>query len=181
MSAAGAASVSARVPDWRRETPRRRWDPARRLVRTLRDHAAVAGGPFARLRRRAIAVRHRAWSVVTGADLPLGTRIGGGLVLPHPSGVVIHPEVVIGPNCTIFQQVTLGTTRGRPGVPVLGGHVDIGPGARVLGPVRIGDHAVVGANAVVLRNVPAGATAVGVPARILPGASAPEAISENRT
>ncbi len=62
-------------------------------------------------------LRHRFWSVVTGADIPLGCRIGGGLLLPHPNGVVIHPDAAIGPNCLIFQQVTLGVTCG--GAPTL--------------------------------------------------------------
>jgi len=85
--------------------------------------------------------------------------------LPHPNGVVIHPSVVIGPNCLIFQQVTLGMAHG--GVPTLGGHVDVGAGAKVIGRVRLGDHSNVGANAVVTIDVPEGATAVGVPARII--------------
>jgi len=156
-------SVSATDPDWSRETPRRWWDPSRRLLRSIRDYqrAAAPGRKWA-------ALRHRFWSVVTGAEIDPGAAIGGGLMLPHPNGVVIHPDVVIGPNCMIFQQVTLGSNRGGAGVPTLGGHVDIGPGARVLGPVTIGDHAVIGANAVVFRDVPAGAVAVGVPARVLP-------------
>ncbi|QFT94759.1 Serine acetyltransferase [Roseovarius sp. THAF9] len=85
----------------------------------------------------------------------------------HPNGIVVHPDTVIGPNCILFQQVTLGTNRGDNGAPLLGGHVDVGPGAKILGSVTIGDHAVIGANAVVLSDVPAGATAVGVPARVL--------------
>jgi serine O-acetyltransferase len=84
-------------------------------------------------------------------------------MLPHPNGIVIHPDAVIGPNCLILQQVTTGT-RGEGNPPVLGGHVDVGAGAKILGPLRIGAHAIIGANAVVLRNVPEGATAVGVPA-----------------
>ena len=102
---------------------------------------------------------------MTGADIPINTRIGGGLLLPHPNGIVIHPSVVIGPNCLIFQQVTLGMAHG--GVPTLGGHVDVGAGAKVIGRVRLGDHSNVGANAVVTIDVPEGATAVGVPARIV--------------
>lgn len=81
---------------------------------------------------------------------------------------MIHPRAEIGPNCLIFQQVTIGTAGG--GVPVLEGHVDVGAGAKILGAVRIGRHAKIGANAVVLRDVPAGATAIGVPARIVQGA-----------
>jgi serine O-acetyltransferase len=86
--------------------------------------------------------------------------------MPHPNGVVIHTDVVLGPNCLIFQQVTLGSN-GR-GVPVLGGHVDVGAGAKIIGPVRIGDHAVIGANAVVTSDVEPGITVVGIPARPLP-------------
>jgi serine O-acetyltransferase len=110
-------------------------------------------------------LRHRFWSVVTGADIPLLCQLGGGLLLPHPNGVVIHPSVVIGPNCLLFQQVTIGAT--QDGVPTLGGHVDVGAGAKIIGPVRIGDHARIGANAVVTADVPAGATVVGIPARVV--------------
>jgi serine O-acetyltransferase len=112
-------------------------------------------------------LRHRFWSAITGAEISLGTRIGGGLLLPHPNGIVIHPDATIGPNCLIFQQVTLGG--GDLAAPRIGGHVDIGAGAKILGPVSIGDHAKIGANAVVLNDVPPYATAVGVPARIKGG------------
>jgi serine O-acetyltransferase len=137
----------------------------------LRAYERAANAPiaFRSILRKWLVVRHGFWSVVTGAHIPLGCRIGGGLLLPHPNGVVIHPDAVLGPNCLIFQQVTLGA--GRSGVPTLGGHVDVGAGARILGGIAIGDHALVGANAVVLQDVPAGATAVGVPASIVrPGA-----------
>ena len=111
-------------------------------------------------------MRHRFWSAVTGADIPLDCQIEGGLLLPHPNGVVIHSSSQIGPNCLIFQQVTIGT--GNGGIPpVIGGHVDIGAGAKILGAVHIGDHACIGANAVVLIDVPAGKTAVGIPAVII--------------
>jgi serine O-acetyltransferase len=160
-------AVSATDPDWTREIPEVWWDPARRLLRCVRDYQALAGRRG--LRRRIIVLRHAFWSIITQAEIPLGTQIGGGLRLPHPNGIVIHPRVVLGPNCMIFQQVNLGSNRGKGGVPVIGGHVDIGPGARILGGVTVGDHAVIGANAVVLCDVPAGAVAVGVPARILPG------------
>lgn len=159
-------TVSATDPDWPREALTRFWDPSRCLLRCVRDYQRAGT-----LGRKWAALRHRFWSVITNAEVDLNCQIGGGLILPHPSGVVIHPDTVIGPNCMIFQQVTLGNNRGVEGAPVIGGHVDIGPGARVLGPVTIGDHAVIGANAVVLKDVPAGAVAVGVPARILPQGS----------
>jgi len=89
------------------------------------------------------------------------------LQLPHPNGIVVHPDSEIGPNCLLFQQVTLGTAQGRRGVPRLGGNVVVGAGAKLLGPISIGDHARIGANAVVLDDVPAGATSVGIPARIV--------------
>lgn len=88
--------------------------------------------------------------------------------MPHPNGIVIHPDAKIGPNCLIFQQVTVGA-RGSGGVPSIGGHVDIGAGARILGSVDIGDHAVIGANAVVITDIPIGCIAVGIPAQVILG------------
>ena len=167
--------VSATEPDWHREVPENWWDPSRHLLRAIRDYQALgARRGLLGLRRKWIVLRHQFWSLITQAEIPLSVQIGGGLRLPHPNGIVIHPNVVMGPNCMIFQQVNLGSNRGSgrgrsgTGVPVIGGHVDIGPGARLLGGITIGDHAVIGANAVVLQDVPPGATAVGVPARILP-------------
>jgi serine O-acetyltransferase len=78
---------------------------------------------------------------------------------------VIHPASIIGPNCLIFQQVTIGDANG--GIPILGGHIDIGAGAKVLGAIRVGDHARIGANAVVVDDVAAGTTVAGIPARVL--------------
>ncbi|MEO0678812.1 MAG: serine acetyltransferase [Pseudomonadota bacterium] len=144
------------MPDWSREVPRRGWDPSRRLLRSIRRWQAwnASPRPWAPLMRRWWTLQHRFWSVVTQADIPTNARIGGGLLLPHPNGVVIHPAAEIGPNCLIFQQVTIGTTRNRQGAPRIGGHVDIGAGARVLGPVEVGAHAMIGANAVLTRDAP---------------------------
>lgn len=163
--------VSAVEADWSRERrPALRWSPSHALLRALRDHERLRSS--SRLdhvwQRRLAAWRHRFWSIVCGAEIPLGTDVGGGLLLPHPNGVVVHPAVRIGPNCLIFQQVTLGAGGKVPGTPTLEGHVDVGAGAKILGGVRIGAHATIGANAVVLCDVPAGATAVGIPARVLP-------------
>ncbi len=157
---------SASVPDWERERCSWwRWQPSRQLLCSLRSYerARSRGGLFGLVLSKVAVLRHRFWSVVTGADIPLSCRLGGGLMLPHPNGVVIHPDVILGPNCMLFQQVTLGVGS-RPGLPTLGGHVDVGPGAKILGGVTIGDHAVVGANAVVLQDVPSFGLAVGVPA-----------------
>lgn len=103
---------------------------------------------------------------MTGADIPLTSKLGGGLLLPHPNGIVIHPDAIIGPNCLIFQQVTIGMRAGSP-PPRIGGHVDIGAGAKILGNVTIGNHACIGANAVVLKHIPAGKSAVGIPAKVI--------------
>jgi serine O-acetyltransferase len=85
------------------------------------------------------------------------------LLIPHPNGIVIHPNAKIGVNCLIFQQVTIGS-RNALGVLEVAGHVDIGAGAKILGPVKIGAHARIGANAVIVRDVDSGATAFGFPA-----------------
>ena len=148
------------------------WLPSRALLQSIRAYQrhASAAGPVHALARRVALLRHRFWSVVTGADIPPNCVLGGGLLLPHPNGVVIHPGATVGVNCLIFQQVTIGAG-GRPGLPRIGGHVDIGAGAKILGGIVIGDHARIGANAVVLDDVPAGATAVGIPARLVESAS----------
>lgn len=163
--------VSAILPDWSREAcPRFSGDPSRQLLAAVRAYQQWREMPgFTALTARRLAVaRHRFWSVVCGCEIPLAGDIGGGLIMPHPQGVVIHPDAKLGPNCLIFQQVTIGIGGRRPGAPVIGGHVDIGAGAKILGGITIGDHAKIGANAVVLSDVPAGATAVGIPARMTP-------------
>ena len=164
-----AEKVSAEVADWSREArPFGSWQPSRALLASIRQYQHHAGskGPLHALLRRYAVLRHRFWSMVTGADIPVTCPIGGGLLMPHPNGIVIHPGASLGVNCLVFQQVTIGAG-GRSGLPRIGGHVDIGAGAKILGGVVVGDHARIGANAVVLDDVPAGATAVGIPARLL--------------
>lgn len=108
--------------------------------------------------------------VIFGIEVSPRVSIGGGLFLPHTVGTVLGASQ-IGENCTIMQGVTLGaidtdldfTVSKRP---VIGSHVLIGAGAKVIGGVTVGDHAKIGANAVVLQDVPAYALAVGVPALI---------------
>jgi serine O-acetyltransferase len=158
-------TISATEPDWERERLiAGRWDPSRALLKSIRDYQE-GRAKGARLACKFAVLRHRFWSIVTGADVPINSKLGGGLLIPHPNGIVIHPDAEIGPNCLLFQQVTIGSVHG--GVPKLGGHVDVGAGAKLIGPITVGDHAVVGANSVVTADIPAGATAVGIPARIL--------------
>jgi serine O-acetyltransferase len=167
---ASTPAVSATAPDWSRERVSfLAWQPSRRLLRAIRRYQRWHHrlGPIGWLIASLAIVQHHFWSIVTGADIPLNNALGGGLLLPHPNGIVIHPDAIVGPNCLLFQQVTLGTGGPKPGAPTLGGHVDVGAGAKILGGVTIGDHAKIGANAVVLDDVPAGATAVGIPARVV--------------
>ena len=105
----------------------------------------------------------------TGIEIHPGAQIGKGLFIDHGMGVVIGETTVIGDNCTIYQNVTLGGTGKEHGKrhPTLGNNVLVGAGAKVLGPFKVGDNARIAAGAVVLKEVPANSTAVGVPARIV--------------
>jgi len=98
-------------------------------------------------------------------DLPWQTKIGKGIKLAHAYGLVVHGDVVIGDNVLLTHQVTLATEKGK--TPVIGNCVRISPGAKIIGGVHVGDNVVVGANAVVVKDVPSNTVAVGVPARIL--------------
>ncbi len=106
---------------------------------------------------------------ITGIEIHPGAKIGKGLVIDHGTGVVIGETAEIGDNCTLYQGVTLGGTGKDTGKrhPTLGNNVMIGAGAKVLGPFRIGDNAKIAAGAVVLEEIPANATAVGIPARVV--------------
>jgi serine O-acetyltransferase len=158
--------VSATEPDWSREAYNAfGWHPERALISSIRQYSKYADkkSVIGAFRRRLAVYKHRFWSIVTGSDISIQCQIGGGLLLPHPTGVVIHTDANIGPNCLIFQQVTIGMRNG--GVPIIGGHVDIGAGAKILGPIHIGDHVKIGANAVVVSDVASGCTVVGIPAK----------------
>lgn len=104
-----------------------------------------------------------------GIELPYSVQVGRRLVIEHQGGIVVHGDTVIGDDCIIRQGVTLGNRSldARFDAPILGNRVNVGAGAKVLGKVRLGDGSSVGANAVVLCDVPPGATAVGIPAKIL--------------
>ncbi len=103
--------------------------------------------------------------VVYGLEMPIGSDYGGGLYIAHPVGTVIAAKS-IGENCSIIANVTVGM-RNEWDFPVIGDNVFIGAGARVLGGIHIGDDANIGANAVVIEDVCAGATVVGVPAKVI--------------
>ncbi|MCW2967815.1 MAG: putative serine acetyltransferase, partial [Solirubrobacteraceae bacterium] len=102
--------------------------------------------------------------VVCGCDIAWEADIAPGLVLFHPTGVVIGPACAIGPRAVLMQGVTVGST--PEGSPTIGENVFLGPGACVLGPVTVGDEVVAGANAVVVSSVEPGVVVGGVPARV---------------
>jgi serine O-acetyltransferase len=105
----------------------------------------------------------------TGIEIHPAATIGRNFFIDHGSGVVIGETAEIGDNCTIYQGVTLGGTGKDIGKrhPTLGDNVMVGSGAKVLGPFKIGDGAKIAAGAVVLKEIPAGATAVGIPAKVV--------------
>ena len=105
----------------------------------------------------------------TGIEIHPACFIGKGLLIDHGSGVVIGETAIIGDNCTIFQGVTLGGTGKESGKrhPTLHNGVFVGAGAKILGNIEIGNNVKIGANAVVITDIPDNATAIGVPARII--------------
>ncbi len=105
----------------------------------------------------------------TGIEIHPGAEIGRRFFIDHGMGVVIGETAVIGDDCTLYHGVTLGGTSWQKGKrhPTLGRDVVVGAGAKVLGPIDIGDGARIGSNAVVVKSVPAGATVVGVPGRAI--------------
>jgi len=107
--------------------------------------------------------------VLTGIELPCETQLGRRVRIDHFSDIIISGDAVIGDDVIIRNGVTIGLKNtNERGAPVIGNRVDIGAGAKILGNIKIGDDVVIGANAVVIQDVPANSLAVGVPARILP-------------
>jgi serine O-acetyltransferase len=153
-------------------------DPA---ARSIFEVLTCYPGFHARLMHR---LTHRLWKwnfkwlarfmahiarALTGIEIHPGATIGRRFFIDHGMGVVIGETAEIGDDVTLYHGVTLGGTSWREGKrhPTLGNGVVVGAGAKILGPITVGAGAKVGSNAVVVKDVPAGATAVGIPARIL--------------
>lgn len=163
------------------------------MLRLIREDLAAHGGDWTRPGFKALAVyRFGVWRMtvspkllraplgiiyrhyyrrvrnVYGIELPYSASVGRRVVIEHQSGIVVHGATVIGDECIIRQNCTFGIRRmdELAKAPVLGRGVNVGAGAVILGDVNVGDFAAIGANAVVLCDVPPGAVAVGVPAVI---------------
>jgi serine O-acetyltransferase len=107
--------------------------------------------------------------IVTGIELPCEVPIGPGLVIDHAGGIIVSGYARFGQRCRLRPGVVIGLARvEEPAAPCLGDDVDIGAGAKILGPIRIGNRVLIGANAVVVTDVPDDSIAVGVPAVIKP-------------
>lgn len=156
----------------------KRYDPA---AKSLLEVALLYPGPKAVLLHR---IAHALYSIRlyflarlvsesarcwTGIEIHPGAKIGRRFVVDHGMGTVIGETTEIGDDCLIYQGVTLGGNSFEPKKrhPTLGNHVIVGSGAKVLGPIRIGNSAKVGSNAVVTKDVPDGVTVVGIPATAL--------------
>jgi serine O-acetyltransferase len=131
----------------------------------MRIRSKIFRAPFSVLYR----MMYRRARNVYGIELPYTVKLGRRVVIEHQGSIVIHGNTEIGEECIIRQGVTLGNkTMDRPmDAPKLGRRVNIGAGAKILGAITIGDDATIGANSVVTREVPPGATVVGLPARVV--------------
>lgn len=124
-------------------------------------------GPFAFAYYPARLMLYRC-TIKYGIDIRYETQIGSGFYIGHSGGIVVNDGAVIGKNCNISQGVTIGkTNRGNAGVPVIGDNVYIGPGAKIIGKIRVGNDVAIGANSVVTKDVPDHAVVMGIPARII--------------
>lgn len=118
--------------------------------------------PLARLLLRSLTYK-------LGISIAVNTKIGSGFYVGHFGGIVINGKSVIGRNCNVSQGVTLGqANRGKnKGYPVLGDNVYIGPGAKIVGAVKIGSNVAIGANCVVTRDIPDNSVVVGIPGKVI--------------
>jgi serine O-acetyltransferase len=109
--------------------------------------------------------------ILTGIDLPCEVEVGRNFVIDHFGGIIVSGYAKFGDNCRLRHDVCIGLRHtDEPAAPIIGNNVDIGAGAKILGPITIGDNVLIGANAVVIDDVPPNSIAVGVPARVKPRA-----------
>ncbi len=114
-------------------------------------------------------VAHKLIQIITGVDLPCEAQVGSNFIIDHFGGIIVSGHAKFGDNCRIRNGVSVGLRRVEsPCAPVIGNNVDIGAGAKLLGAITIGDNVLIGANAVVITDVPSNSIAIGVPAIIKP-------------
>jgi serine O-acetyltransferase len=156
------ADITAHLPDELRGGPR-----LTRIRRTLAIILGSSGFHVTLLYRLGYTLRSRfglpgrfassfiSWTIrhAYACSIAPTARLGGGLILPHPIGIVIGPGVEVGPRAWIFQNVTFGGSSGRDGMPRVGPDARIWPGAVLAGPIKVGANVVIGANAVVTSDV----------------------------
>jgi serine O-acetyltransferase len=161
-------------------------DPLFRVLFTLRAWQAATSSGTGGVWCRKLAGRAHLWTTRRAAmDFPVSLTVAPGLAITHGWGLVVAPGTVIGRNVTLFHGVTLGTRdriddtgeRTNLGVPTIDDEVWIGPGACVLGPVHVGRGARIGAGAIVITDVPAGAVVVAGPARVARLGSPPDVVN----
>ena len=125
------------------------------------DRRGISGQPLRFLCERFI-------EITTGISIPARCRIGKGFRIHHFGGIIFHPSVEIGENCTLYHGVTIGDRGGSGTAARIGDNVLIGAGAKIIGAIRIGNNCVVGANAVVAKDMSDGMVAAGNPAQFRP-------------
>lgn len=114
-------------------------------------------------------VLYKIIQIITGIELPCEAIVGRNFVIDHFGGIIVSGYARFGDNCRIRNGVVVGLRRvEEPVAPIIGNNVDIGAGAKLLGPIRIGDNSIIGANAVVIEDVPENSIAIGVPAVVKP-------------
>jgi serine O-acetyltransferase len=143
-------------------------DPGAWVAFTYRMGRAVRRLP--RMLRLPAVCAHKPLELLVGTmaqvALPPSAEVGGGLRISRVGGIRVAPDAYIGRDCDLSEGVTIAASTGAPWI---GDRVQIGPGAKIVGPIRVGNDAAIGPNAVVETDVPDGATVAGIPARIVPG------------